>query len=91
MNAADQTVPTARQTVSTATQTVTATTHSEATPTTVTILLSTFPASVYLLNSGVATLGHWPYHQPLWPYHQDHSLSRDSTHSFTYVLIRMLI
>ena len=27
------------------------------------------------LSSGVATLGHWPYHQPLWPYHQYFNLS----------------
>ena len=33
--------------------------------------------------SGVATLGHWPYHQPLWPHHQDLSLLRDLTHTYS--------
>ena len=23
-----------------------------------------------IVNSGIATLGHWPYHQPLWPHRQ---------------------
>ena len=31
--------------------------------------------------SGIATLGHWPYHQPLWPHQQDISLSCDSAHN----------
>jgi len=26
--------------------------------------------SHYFASSGVATLGHWPHHQPLWPHHQ---------------------
>ena len=30
-----------------------------------------------MLWNGVATVGHWPHHQPLWPHHQQINLSRD--------------
>ena len=49
MNAADQTA-------STTAQTVTATTHSETTPTTVTMSLSAFPASMCLLKTAIANV-----------------------------------
>ena len=54
------------------------------------VFLVLYCVCISVIGSGIATMEHWPYRQPLWPYHQGISLSRDSINSCTIAMVVLI-